>query len=104
MKKNENKLIIRDLSKSFNNEEKNIQVLKNIDLHVERGKLVALIGPSGCGKTTLFDCVSGLKAHDTGEILVGDTAVNKGKYCVSYLLQNDGLLPWRNIIDNVMLP
>src|SRR3989338_2832413 len=104
MKKNESKLIIRVLSKSFNTPDNNIQVLTNINLHVEKGELVALIGPSGCGKTVFLDCISGLLTHDTGEILVGDNAINKGKHFVSYLLQNDGLLPWRRIIDNVMLP
>ncbi len=103
--KNENILIVDKLSKSFDNsDDKKIRVLKNIDLKIYAGELVALIGPSGCGKTTLLDCIAGLLAYDNGSIQINDDLVTKNKHCASYMMQNDGLLPWQQVIDNVMLP
>lgn len=105
MKKSKSKLIVRDLSKSFNKPGKqNLQVLKNINLHLNESELVALIGPSGCGKTTLLDCIAGLIDYDTGKVLVNNNKVSPGKYLSSYMMQDDGLLPWRKVIDNVSLP
>lgn len=102
--KNENKLIIRNLSKSFDDSGKKIQVLINIDLEVAAGELVAVIGPSGCGKTTLLDNIAGLLSIDSGSISIDKDKVIKDKHFASYMMQNDGLLPWQRIIDNVMLP
>ncbi len=105
MNKSGKKLTIHSLSKTFKNSTSlNVSVLKNIDLYVNEGELVALIGPSGCGKTTLLDCIAGLAAYDSGVILVSDDKVVQGKHLVSYMMQEDGLLPWRHVIDNVMLP
>lgn len=52
-------------------------ILKNIDLKVEKGKLISIIGRSGCGKTTLMRCVNFLEMPDSGKIRLGDTAINK---------------------------
>lgn len=105
MMKRQDKLIISRLNKSFDDStKKSIQVLNNIDLHISAGELVALIGPSGCGKTTLLDCIAGLLTYDSGSIVVDEYHVTRGKHCVSYMMQYDGLLPWQTVIDNVMLP
>lgn len=105
MKKSDNKLIIRHLSKSFKNlGGKNVTVLNNIDLYVNAGELVAVIGPSGCGKTTLLDCISGLTSYDNGSILVNNGKVTQGKHFSSYMMQDDCLLPWRRVINNITLP
>lgn len=62
---------IKGLHKSFGNHE----VLKGIDLKVEKGEVVVILGPSGSGKTTLLRCLNFLEQPDDGEITVGNTRV-----------------------------
>ena len=66
---------IRNLKKSYGAN----QVLKNIDLRVEKGEIVALIGPSGGGKTTLLRMLNWLEQPDEGTIRIGDAAIQAGK-------------------------
>lgn len=63
---------IKGLHKSFGRHE----VLKGIDLKVEKGEVVVILGPSGSGKTTLLRCLNFLEQPDSGEITVGNTQVN----------------------------
>ncbi|HWR43910.1 amino acid ABC transporter ATP-binding protein [Sporomusa sp.] len=63
---------IKGLHKSFGKHE----VLKGIDLKVEKGEVVVILGPSGSGKTTLLRCLNFLEQPDNGEITVGNTRVN----------------------------
>jgi len=63
---------IKGLHKSFGNHE----VLKGIDLKVEKGEVVVILGPSGSGKTTLLRCLNFLEQPDDGEITIGNTRVN----------------------------
>ncbi len=63
----------------------------------------SIIGPSGCGKSTLFNLVAGLLAPSTGQILVDGEEVAGTAGLVGYMLQKDMLLPWRTVLDNVVL-
>ncbi len=47
-----------------------VLALRGVDLHVQRGEMIAVMGPSGCGKTTLLNCLSGLDTADRGEIAI----------------------------------
>ncbi|MFZ1063702.1 MAG: amino acid ABC transporter ATP-binding protein [Acidimicrobiales bacterium] len=62
---------IRDVRKSYNG----IEVLKGVDLNVERGEVTCLIGPSGSGKSTLLRCINHLEKHDSGELRVDNELV-----------------------------
>ena len=77
--------------------------LAPVDLDISAGRFVSLIGPSGCGKSTIFNIVAGLLAPTTGRVLIdGDDATGLiGQ--VGYMLQKDMLLPWRTVLDNVVL-
>ncbi|MEX6509030.1 ABC transporter ATP-binding protein [Jiella sp. M17.18] len=79
------------------------QALAPVDLVVEAGRFVSLIGPSGCGKSTIFNIVAGLQPPTTGRVLIdGEDATGQiGR--VGYMLQKDLLLPWRTVLDNVIL-
>jgi ABC-type nitrate/sulfonate/bicarbonate transport system ATPase subunit len=80
-----------------------LEALAPINLSVQAGRFVSLIGPSGCGKTTLFNVIAGLMAPTSGRVFI-DTADATGTIGrVSYMLQKDLLLPWRTVLDNVVL-
>src|SRR5437763_6970290 len=78
--------------------------LKDTSLTVRRGEFSAVVGPSGCGKSSLMKLVTGLIRADSGDIVIFG---NKGRGPVKIAgmaFQNPNLLPWRKVIDNVLLP
>jgi NitT/TauT family transport system ATP-binding protein len=77
--------------------------VRNVNLSVLDGEVVALIGPSGCGKSTLLNMGSGLYLPSEGEVRVDGTKVEKPNPDVAFMLQKDLLLPWRTICENVEL-
>ena len=66
---------INNLSKTFNTPYGNIEVLKNIDLEIEKGDIFGIIGFSGAGKSTLVRCINRLEEPDSGEIFIGDNEI-----------------------------
>ncbi|MFK3939566.1 ABC transporter ATP-binding protein [Alkalihalobacillus sp. NPDC078783] len=97
------KLRIQELGKSFQKDGQTTEVLKPVNLQIEKGKFVSVLGPSGCGKSTLFNIIAGLTTPTSGDVLVdGQSILNKSGQ-VGYMLQKDLLLPWRTIIQNVIL-
>ena len=79
------------------------QALAPLTLSIPPGRFVSLIGPSGCGKSTVFNIVAGLLRPTGGRVFIdGDDATGTiGR--VGYMLQKDLLLPWRTVVDNVIL-
>ncbi len=78
--------------------------LEECSLNVDQGEFVAVVGPSGCGKSTLMRLVSGLWPATEGNVVVAGTEVDRPLSLVGMAFQNPTLLPWRSILDNVMLP
>ncbi|BBZ60847.1 ABC transporter ATP-binding protein [Mycolicibacterium monacense] len=74
------------------------------DLTVASGEFLALVGPSGCGKSTLLKAAAGLVEPTAGQVLVGGAPVGESPARVGMVFQNDALLPWRSVIENVRLP
>lgn len=92
-------LEITQLTKSFGD----IEVLENINLRVEDGEFVAILGPSGSGKSTLFQLIGGITLPNAGDIQLAGENINGKKGHISYMPQQASLLPWRNVLDNVIL-
>lgn len=92
-------LELRNVSKSFGE----LQVLKDISLHIQAGEFVSLIGPSGSGKSTLFSLIGGLLSPDHGDILMNDAVITNKSGHISYMPQKSSLLPWRTVLNNVLL-
>lgn len=92
-------LMIEQLTKSFDGTE----VLKELSLQIQEEEFVAVLGPSGSGKSTLFHLIGGLYEPDAGAILLGGKNINGQKGSVSYMPQSPSLLPWRTVLDNVLL-
>ncbi len=93
-------LKVDNVSKSFDGEE----IIQNISLELHEGEIVSLLGVSGGGKTTLFNIISGLSQPDEGAVYLNEENITGKPGTVSYMLQKDMLLPYRNILDNVALP
>ncbi|MFJ6412753.1 ABC transporter ATP-binding protein [Terribacillus saccharophilus] len=97
------KLKVVDASKIFRRDGQEVVALQETTMQIPAGRFVSIIGPSGCGKSTLFNMIAGLIKPTTGKILLdGQNIVGKSGY-VGYMLQKDLLLPWRTILDNVIL-
>ncbi|HZP77575.1 MAG TPA: ABC transporter ATP-binding protein [Pseudolabrys sp.] len=86
------------------NDEATALALYRTSFSVGRGEFVAVVGPSGCGKSTLMKVVTGLWPATAGEVLVADKPVTGPLSIVGMAFQNSSLLPWRTILQNVMLP
>jgi NitT/TauT family transport system ATP-binding protein len=97
------KLELRRVSLDLYNErtEQALAVLRDIELEVFEGELVAIVGPSGCGKSTLLNAVDGLLAVTAGEILVDGRAVAGPGPDRAMVFQHDSLFPWRTVSENV---
>lgn len=83
-----------------------VEALRDVNLTVKKGELVALIGPSGCGKTTLLKLIGGLLEPSEGTIHIDHlTAVEARKARkFGFVFQDPTLLPWRSVAANVQLP
>lgn len=78
-------------------------VLDGLDIHVASGELVALVGPSGCGKSTLLSVLAGLVDPDAGRVLVDGSEEGGRPGRLTLMPQNDALMPWRTLVDNVSI-
>jgi nitrate/nitrite transport system ATP-binding protein len=79
------------------------EVLRGIDLRIERGEYVAIIGHSGCGKSTLLNVVAGLLGSTVGEVFLEGQIVDAPGPDRAVVFQNHSLLPWLTVYDNVRL-
>lgn len=93
------KLKIENLSCSF----RDTLVLKQLNLSVEDREFVTILGPSGCGKSTLLNILAGVVKADEGQILVEGAEVKGLSANFAYMPQQDLLMPWKTILDNVTL-
>jgi ABC-type nitrate/sulfonate/bicarbonate transport system ATPase subunit len=97
-------LIIEDINRSFPSPDGGtVDALVNANFEVKAGEFISLIGPSGCGKSTLFNLIAGLDSPTSGRIMVDGVDRSGQQGVVGYMLQKDLLLPWRTVLDNVIL-
>src|SRR5437762_9546606 len=79
------------------------RAIQNVSLSVPAGAFVAIVGPSGCGKSTLLNVVAGLLAPTSGNVRVAGKPLDGLNQDATYLFQQDALLPWKTVRDNVAL-
>ncbi len=73
------------------------------DLAIGAGEFVSVVGPSGCGKSTMFNIVAGVLQPSGGHVEIDGRDVTGRAGEVGYMLQKDLLLPWRTVLDNIVL-
>ena len=109
MDKEEIMIDIKDITKSFGS----LQVLKGIDLHIDKGEVVSIVGPSGAGKTTLLQIMGTLDKPDSGQITIDGVDVlslssNKlsdfRNQHIGFVFQFHQLLPEFTALENIMIP
>ena len=77
--------------------------LADINLTLDSGELLVVLGPYGCGKTTLLNLIAGFVPYQHGSIILDGKHVDGPGAERGVVFQNEGLLPWRNVQDNVAL-
>jgi ABC-type nitrate/sulfonate/bicarbonate transport system ATPase subunit len=77
--------------------------VRGIDLDIADKEFVVLVGPSGCGKSTMFNIIAGVLRPTRGRVRIDGADVTGRTGHVGYMLQKDLLLPWRTVIDNIVL-
>jgi len=106
-------LQVIDINKSFSGVGERLDVLKNVNLSLERGEIVAINGPSGIGKTTLLNIIGTLDTADSGELLISgkspakmnDEALSSFRAAnLGYIFQFHYLLPEFTALENVLIP
>ncbi len=102
-------ITLKNITKSFGN----LQVLKGIDLNIDKGEVVSIVGPSGAGKTTLLQIMGTLDSADSGSIIIDGTDVtslNQKELArfrnkkLGFVFQFHQLLPEFTALENVMIP
>ena len=78
-------------------------IINDLSLNINNGEFVSILGPSGCGKSTLLNIFAGILKPQSGEILTDNKKYEKANQHFAYMPQNDLLLPWKTILDNVCL-
>ena len=81
-----------------------VRAIDEVTLDIARGEFIAVVGPSGCGKSSLMRLISGLHPPLGGALTVEGKPVSGPLKSVGMAFQNSNLLPWRNAIENVLLP
>lgn len=100
---------LENITKSFGT----LQVLRGIDMEIEKGEIVSIVGPSGAGKTTLLQIMGTLDKADSGSVIIDGTGVNRMKEKelsafrnrhIGFVFQFHQLLPEFTALENVMIP
>ena len=93
------------LHKTFRSKDgADVVALHDVSFSVERGEFVTVVGPSGCGKSTLLRILAGLERASRGTVELGGRRHTGPSRDVGVVFQAPVLLPWRNILDNVLVP
>lgn len=94
---------VTHVRKTYGSGRATVPALDDVSLQVDAGEFVSLLGPSGCGKSTLLMLMAGLLQPTTGEIEIARHRVTRPVRDVGIVFQTPTLLPWRTVIQNVLL-
>ena len=95
---------LSSVTKTFANRKAVLTALSEVSLTIGGGEFVTLVGPSGCGKSTLLRVIGGLAKIQGGSVTVNGIEVTEPPENVGIVFQAPTLLPWANVVDNVLFP
>jgi ABC-type nitrate/sulfonate/bicarbonate transport system ATPase subunit len=96
---------ICSLEKTYQSKDgSSIHALANINLEIRAAEFVSVVGPSGCGKTTLLKILAGILDRTSGEVEMAGSRLCGPSREVGVVFQSPVLLPWRTVLQNVMVP
>ena len=101
------RLELKGLCKSFLKDTTVVEAVKDVTLEVKAGEIMVFVGPSGCGKSTVLNLITGIMEPTAGQVLYNGeivTGVQTVARRVGYLTQKDTVLPWRTVLQDIMLP
>lgn len=97
-------LLVDRVSKDFPSGETSLRALQTVSFLLAAGEFVCLVGPSGSGKSTLLRIVGGLLAPDTGTVWFQNAELHEPHADIGFVFQTTNLMPWRTVLDNLLLP
>ena len=97
-------LQIKHLSTIFPDGNNGLHALDDISFSVYAEQFVSVLGPSGSGKTTLLRILAGLLPPTQGEVLFGNSSLKAPRHGVGMVFQKANLMPWRTVLENILLP
>jgi NitT/TauT family transport system ATP-binding protein len=98
-------IVVSDLEKTYRTKGRAlVRALGGISLDIADGEFVTIVGQSGCGKTTFLKILAGLLPRSAGSVTLRGRAVDRPSRDIGIVFQDPVLLPWRTVLDNVMLP
>lgn len=97
-------LVVDGVSKNWAGNAGSVQALQPISFRLAAGELVCLLGPSGSGKSTLLRMIGGLTQPDGGAIWFAGKRLDTPQAGISFVFQKNNLMPWRTVLQNVLLP
>ena len=95
---------VTNLDKVYPSRAGPVHALSEISFEIKDGEFIVVVGPSGCGKSTLLKILTGLLRATSGQVLLRDTPIDRPRKDIGVVFQAPVLLPWRTVLQNVMLP
>ena len=104
---------LHNITKSYTTKYTSLDVLRGVNLHIDKGKMVAIMGASGSGKSTLLNILGLLDTYDSGEYFIDGilmknySEISAARYrnaMLGFVFQNANLIAYKNIVENVALP
>lgn len=100
---------VKDLHKTFHDKNKSVEVLKGVDLEVNKGEIYGIVGFSGAGKSTLVRCINRLEEPDSGTVRIGDSIItalgknelNKERRKIGMIFQQFNLFDSMTVAENI---
>lgn len=97
-------IAVEDLSVIFQGENGGLHALKQVSFSIEPQAFVCILGPSGSGKSTLLRTLAGLLPPTQGRVLIDGKLVTSPRREIGFVFQKSNLLPWRSVLENILLP
>lgn len=95
---------IRNLAVTYRHGSTEVKALDGLSLNIPEGEIFAVTGPSGCGKSTFLHVLAGVLTEYEGAVLFDGKPLNPKSFSIGIVPQQYGLLPWKRVRENIVLP